>query len=100
MAAAAQRVHTLQLAPSGDLAKLNLALRQTETALILDAGLPNRPWYRHSIYAPGVYTGYSAVVLPGVNDALDAKDLGRASLQLAELTQALERATHALESAR
>jgi N-acetylated-alpha-linked acidic dipeptidase len=60
LAAAAQKAHTLQLAPSGDLAKLNLALRQTETAFISDAGLPNRPWYRHTIYAPGEFTGYAA----------------------------------------
>ena len=41
------------------------------------AGLPNRPWYRHTIYAPGEYTGYSAVVIPGVNEAIDAKDAAR-----------------------
>jgi hypothetical protein len=39
----------------------------------LRAGLPNRPWYRHTIYAPGEFTGYAAVVIPGVNEAIDAK---------------------------
>jgi hypothetical protein len=75
LAAAAAKAHALQIArPSGDLAKLNQALRQTETALISEAGLPNRPWYRHTIYAPGEFTGYAAVVIPGVNEAIDAKD--------------------------
>jgi N-acetylated-alpha-linked acidic dipeptidase len=82
------------------MAKLNLALRETETALISEAGLPNRPWYRHTIYAPGEFTGYAAVVIPGVNEGIDAKDANRAMQQLAVLTQALERATHTLESVR
>ncbi len=91
LSAAAERAHGLQIAPSGDPAKLNLALRQTETALLSEQGLPNRPWYRHTIYAPGEFTGYSAVVLPGVNEAIDAKDQQSAAQQLAILTQALTR---------
>jgi N-acetylated-alpha-linked acidic dipeptidase len=98
-AAAAQKAHELQIAPSGDLPKLNQALRQTETALISEAGLPNRPWYRHTIYAPGEFTGYAAVVIPGVNEAIDAKDQPRAAQQLVVLTQALDRAAQTLASA-
>ena len=97
--AAAQRAHDLQSAGKGDLGKLNLALRETEADLVSDAGLPNRPWYRHTIYAPGEFTGYAAVVIPGVNEAIDAKDPGRAAQQLTVLTQSLERAAHGLETA-
>jgi N-acetylated-alpha-linked acidic dipeptidase len=99
LAAAAQKAHTLQIAPSGDLAKLNLALRQAETALLTEDGLPNRPWFRHTIYAPGEFTGYAAVVIPGVNEAIDARDSNRAAQQLAVLTQALDRAAQSLDSA-
>ena len=100
LAAAAERAHGLQMAASGDLVHLNLALRQTETALLTEQGLPNRPWYRHTIYAPGEFTGYSALVLPGVNEALDAKDINRAAQQLTVLTQALDRAARTLDSVR
>jgi N-acetylated-alpha-linked acidic dipeptidase len=96
--AAAEKVHKQQAAATGDLAGLNLALRETEDAF-LSAGLPNRPWYRHTIYAPGEYTGYAAVVIPGVNEALDARDAGRAAGQLAVLTEALDRAAETLERA-
>jgi N-acetylated-alpha-linked acidic dipeptidase len=96
---AAKAVHDRQTTPAGDLTKLNLALRQTETALISDAGLPNRPWYRHTIYAPGQFTGYAAVAIPGVNEAIDAKDQPRATQQLAVLTHALDRAAQTLDSA-
>lgn len=100
MAEAAQRAYVLEAAPAGDLARLNDALRQTEEALLSDAGLPNRPWYRHTIYAPGEYTGYAAVVIPGVNEAIDAKNEAVAAEQLAVLTQALDRAARTLDSAR
>jgi N-acetylated-alpha-linked acidic dipeptidase len=100
LSAAAVRVHSLQAAASGDSLRLNVALRETETALIAEQGLPNRPWYRHIIYAPGEFTGYAAVVIPGVNEAIDAKDKPRAAQQLTVLTQALNRAAQILEGVR
>jgi len=91
---AAHRAYTLQTAPPADPSNLNTALRQTEAALISPEGLPHRPWFRHTIYAPGEYTGYAVVVLPGVNEALDSKDSARAAQQLNVLTQALDRAAN------
>jgi N-acetylated-alpha-linked acidic dipeptidase len=96
--AAAQKAHERQISAKGDLAKLNAELRATEAALVTEAGLPNRPWYRHTIYAPGEFTGYAAVVIPGVNEALDAKNQARAAQQLTVLTQAIDRAADTLQS--
>jgi len=98
--AAAEKAHALQAAPQGDPAALNRALRQAEAAFIAPAGLPNRPWYKHVIFAPGEYTGYAAVVIPGVNEAIDAHDEPRAGQQLSVLTQALDRAAQTLDSVR
>jgi N-acetylated-alpha-linked acidic dipeptidase len=94
--AAAQRAHERQLAPTGDLAKMNAALRETEKAFVSDEGLPNRPWYKHLIFAPGEYTGYAAVVMPGVSEAIDGRDAQRAKSQLEVLTRAVERAAATL----
>lgn len=99
-AAAANRVHALQSTPYGDITQLNLDLRQAETALLSPSGLPGRPWYRHTIYAPGEFTGYAAVVIPGVNEAIDARNSILAAQQLAVLTQAVDRAANALSAAR
>jgi N-acetylated-alpha-linked acidic dipeptidase len=99
---AAEAVHSRQLAPgtnSTPLAQLNQSLRETESGFISDAGLPNRPWYKHTIYAPGEYTGYAAVVIPGVNEALDAKNPAAATQQMEVLTQAINRAAQTLEGA-
>jgi N-acetylated-alpha-linked acidic dipeptidase len=83
--------------PPEDSARLNHVLRDTERALLVPEGLPNRPWYKHTIYAPGQYTGYAAVVIPGVNEAIEAGDLERTRKQIAVLTAALQRATRVLE---
>lgn len=97
---AARKLQARQDATSGNLAQLNALLRQTEADFTNPAGLPNRPWYKHLVFAPGEYTGYSAVVIPGVNEALDAKNRQLAAQQLVELTKALNRAAQSLESAR
>jgi N-acetylated-alpha-linked acidic dipeptidase len=86
--------------PPEDSTKLNRALREAERALLVPEGLPNRPWYKHTIYAPGQYTGYAAVVIPGVSEAIDSGDLDRTKKQIAVLAHALQKAAHVLEAYR
>ncbi|QNI37948.1 M28 family metallopeptidase [Edaphobacter sp. 4G125] len=92
-------IRTHQQTPPSNPAALNNALRQAEGALLNPEGLPHRPWYKHTIYAPGEYTGYAAVVIPGVNEAISTPDATRAREQLVQLTEALNRAAGILESA-
>ncbi len=80
-----------------DAARLNRILIEAERGFLV-SGLPNRPWFRHVIYAPGEYTGYAAVVLPGVSEAIDKGDPARVQQQLNDLTNALERVAAKLES--
>jgi N-acetylated-alpha-linked acidic dipeptidase len=97
--AAAKTLVREQDAPR-DTAQLNRALRSAERALLVPDGLPNRPWFRHAIYAPGQYTGYAAVVIPGINEAIDKHDLPRTREQISSLAAALNRAAKVLESDR
>ena len=71
------------------LAALNRILFRTERALIADPGLPGRPWYRHLIYAPGVYTGYAAKTLPGIREAIEAGKTDEARDEAARVVHAL-----------
>jgi N-acetylated-alpha-linked acidic dipeptidase len=96
-AAEAAMVMGKQLAGVGNPAVLNASLRAVEGDLLAPEGLPGRPWFRHTIFAPGEYTGYAAVVIPGVNEAIDARDATRAQAQMANVTAALVRATATLE---
>jgi N-acetylated-alpha-linked acidic dipeptidase len=100
-AAAGEKVYPVQSAVAGGTneAKLNTALRDAETALLNDAGLPRRPWYKHTIYAPGEYTGYAAVVIPGVSEGIEADDATRTQGQLEALAAALNRSAAILEGA-
>jgi N-acetylated-alpha-linked acidic dipeptidase len=98
-AASAQKARELQVNVSGNLVKLNAALRQTEAAFLWMNGLPNRPWYRHTIYAPGEATGYAAVDIPGVNEAIDARNPELAAAQLTVLATVLDRAAQTLGAA-
>ena len=52
------------------IAEVNQRLYQLERRLTSEQGLPLRPWFKHLIYAPGLNTGYAAVVFPGVLDAI------------------------------
>jgi N-acetylated-alpha-linked acidic dipeptidase len=98
--AAGVKMLAKQKNPPQDATRLNQALRGAERALLSPQGLPHRPWFRHVIYAPGEYTGYAAVVIPGVNEALDKGDRERSRQQLATLAAALERAAKTLEGTR
>lgn len=97
---AGAQVRQAQNAATADVTKLNRALSEAERALLIEQGLPNRSWFRHVIYAPGEYTGYAAVVIPGVNEAIDAHDAVRTSEQLSVLAGALNRAAAVLEGYR
>lgn len=96
--AASSAVFSRQLAAEGNCAALNASLREVEEDFLAPQGLPGRPWFRHTIFAPGEYTGYAAVVIPGVNEAIDARDPARAQSQVANVTAALVRATASLQT--
>jgi N-acetylated-alpha-linked acidic dipeptidase len=79
------------------LAAFDQRMIKADRALTESAGLPGRPWYKHTVYAPGLYTGYAVKTIPGVREAIDAGDFGRAAEQAEVVERALERATSALK---
>ena len=69
--------------------KLNVLLYQAEKQLLSTAGLPKRPWYKHTIYAPGFYTGYGVKTLPGIREGLEQYQAEEVKQQLAVLTESI-----------
>ncbi|RWY48567.1 transferrin receptor-like dimerization domain-containing protein [Mucilaginibacter gilvus] len=67
----------------GDHDKLNKLLYQAEQQLLTADGLPRRGWYKHTIYAPGFYTGYGVKTLPGIREALEQRNWAEARQQIA-----------------
>ncbi|MFT3680508.1 MAG: transferrin receptor-like dimerization domain-containing protein [Ferruginibacter sp.] len=68
-------------------AAVNQKLYTAEQQLLTQNGLPRRSWYRHSVYAPGFYTGYGVKTLPGVREAIEQRNWKEAQEQI-ELTAA------------
>ncbi|HLF13714.1 MAG TPA: transferrin receptor-like dimerization domain-containing protein, partial [Bacteroidota bacterium] len=59
--------------PLGKKKALDAVLMGMEQRLTLGRGLSGRPWYRHQVYAPGMYTGYGVKTLPAVREALELR---------------------------
>jgi N-acetylated-alpha-linked acidic dipeptidase len=83
---------------SANVAALNKIIYQAEQSL-LSKGLPRRPWYRHTIYAPGFYTGYGVKTLPGIREAIEQRNWAEAQEQIGIAAQAISAYTTKLEEA-
>jgi N-acetylated-alpha-linked acidic dipeptidase len=62
--------------------KLNKLFYQAEQQLLSTDGLPRRGWYKHTIYAPGFYTGYGVKTLPGIREAIEQRNWTEAQAQI------------------
>jgi N-acetylated-alpha-linked acidic dipeptidase len=71
-------------------AAANAQLLGSERALTSEAGLPNRSWFRHLLYAPGYYTGYGVKTIPGVREAIEQKDWALANHEIVRVARALD----------
>jgi N-acetylated-alpha-linked acidic dipeptidase len=83
-----------------DLAALNDALMKVERAFLLEKGLVERPWFKHSIYAPGLTTGYACWPLPAIRQDLEENNKTRLASDLQQTVERIKKATAAVESAR
>jgi N-acetylated-alpha-linked acidic dipeptidase len=78
---------------------LDDALRRIELTLISERGLPGRPWFKHTIYAPGFYTGYGAKTLPGIREAIERHNWMEANVQIGVAADTLQRAAAQIDRA-
>ncbi|HQQ83805.1 MAG TPA: transferrin receptor-like dimerization domain-containing protein, partial [Cyclobacteriaceae bacterium] len=61
---------------------INQLMYQAEQKLLSTQGLPRRPWFKHTIYAPGYYTGYGVKTLPGIREAIEQRSWNEAQEQI------------------
>jgi N-acetylated-alpha-linked acidic dipeptidase len=81
------------------LGALNRELIESERRLTNADGLPRRPWYKHLLYAPGVYTGYGVKTVPGVREGIEQKRYAEAEQEIVRVAKALEDESALIESA-
>jgi N-acetylated-alpha-linked acidic dipeptidase len=82
------------------LRRLNDALMGAERAFIDERGLRGRPWYKHEIYAPGIFTGYASQPLTDFRQAIDDRNLAAEKEGLDRVIAAINRATEVLKKGR
>ena len=82
-----------------DFARVNGLLIRTERALTDSAGLPNRPWFQHLVYAPGFYTGYGVKTMPGVREAIEERHWDEAQVQIGRVATRLQELAAILDDA-
>jgi N-acetylated-alpha-linked acidic dipeptidase len=78
---------------------LNAKLIDSERKLTNEDGLPRRPWYKHLLYAPGVYSGYGVKTVPGVREGIEQKKYSEAEQEIVRVAKALERESELIDSA-
>ncbi len=85
--------------PATNLAKLNKLLYTAEQNLTIETGLPRRPWFQHSIYAPGYYTGYGVKTLPGIREGIEERNWKEAQEQIEIVANNLNRYSKQIDEA-
>ncbi len=78
---------------------LNTILMDAERTLTRKEGLPGRPWYKHEIYAPGMYTGYGVKTLPAIREALELRKWKEAEEQTKVVAGVFENYAHMVDKA-
>jgi N-acetylated-alpha-linked acidic dipeptidase len=69
---------------------LNDDLLKVSRLFLNEQGLPERPWFKNQIYAPGAYTGYGAKPIAAVREYMDEKKWKEAEGQVPQVAQVIE----------
>ena len=84
---------------SASAAEVNALLIESERKLTNSEGLPNRPWFKHQLYAPGFYTGYAVKTVPAVREAIELKQWKQADQAIVVVAGVLENEAALISSA-
>jgi len=89
-----QAVASLQAAGSPALSaqsldSINSDLLHVSRLFLNQKGLPERPWFKNQIYAPGAYTGYGAKPIAAVREYMDEKKWTEADAQIPQVSQVI-----------
>jgi N-acetylated-alpha-linked acidic dipeptidase len=69
---------------------VNADLLAISRLFLNEKGLPERPWFKNQIYAPGAYTGYGAKPIAAVREYMDEKKWQQADAQIPMVAQVVE----------
>lgn len=79
--------------------EVNRMLISSERRLTDPEGLPRRPWYKHMLYAPGVYSGYGPKTVPSVREAIELKHYAEADSEIVRVAKVLHQEAELVDQA-
>lgn len=59
---------------------VNNKYKDIEHQFLYQPGLDSRSWFKHVVFAPGIWTGYSGSTYPGLTESLEAGDVANAKV--------------------
>jgi N-acetylated-alpha-linked acidic dipeptidase len=83
----------------GALDSINADLLRVSRLFLNEKGLPERPWFKNQIYAPGAYTGYGAKPIAAVREYMDEKKWTAAEGQVPQVSKVIETAAAGIDKA-
>jgi N-acetylated-alpha-linked acidic dipeptidase len=81
------------------LESINADLLHVSRLFLNPKGLPERPWFKNQIYAPGAYTGYGAKPIAAVREYMDEKKWTEADAQIPQVSQVIDNVAAGIDKA-
>jgi N-acetylated-alpha-linked acidic dipeptidase len=81
------------------LATVNTDILHVSRLFLNEKGLPERPWFKNQVYAPGAYTGYGAKPIAAVREYMDEKKWSDAEAQIPMVASVLVKVAGGIDKA-
>jgi len=85
--------------PEPERQALNADLLRVSRLFLNQKGLPERPWFKNQVYAPGAYSGYGAAPIAAVREYMDEKKWRAAEAQVPQVAHVIENAAAGIDKA-
>jgi len=84
---------------ASSLETVNADLLGISRLFLNEKGLPERPWFKNQIYAPGAYTGYGAKPIAAVREYMDEKKWKEADEQIPMVADVIDHVAAGIDKA-
>ncbi len=81
------------------LVTVNTDILRVSRLFLNEKGLPERPWFKNQVYAPGAYTGYGAKPIAAVREYMDEKKWSDAESQIPMVAAVLVKVAGGIDKA-
>jgi N-acetylated-alpha-linked acidic dipeptidase len=78
---------------------INADVQRVPRLFLNQKGLPERPWFKNQVYAPGAYTGYGAKPIAAVREYMDEKKWTEAEGQVPQVSRVIENVAAGIDKA-